>query len=109
MIGVSLGATGGSEWVALLCAIVFHQMFEGLGLGTRIAELVWPTHDALRKVVMGVAFALITPIGVAIGIGVHKSYNPNSVVCCLWRGIDSFTDESQSYSLRWLPSESWML
>ncbi|KAK7047150.1 hypothetical protein VNI00_006815 [Paramarasmius palmivorus] len=87
MIGVSLGATGGSEWVALLCAIVFHQMFEGLGLGTRIAELVWPTHDALRKVFMGVAFALITPIGVAIGIGVHKSYNPNSVSALASIGI----------------------
>ena len=28
MIGVTLGATGGTEWVPLLCAIVFHQFFE---------------------------------------------------------------------------------
>ncbi|KAL0069236.1 hypothetical protein AAF712_003599 [Marasmius tenuissimus] len=79
MIGVSLGATGGSEWIPLLCAIVFHQMFEGLGLGSRIAELTFPAHGAWKKWVMGILFAIITPVGVAIGVGVHESYNPNSV------------------------------
>jgi len=30
MIGVTLGATGGSGWTTLLIVIVFHQFFEGL-------------------------------------------------------------------------------
>ncbi|KAL0575218.1 hypothetical protein V5O48_006757 [Marasmius crinis-equi] len=87
MIGVSLGATGGSEWIPLLCAIVFHQMFEGLGLGSRIAELSFPAHAGWRKWVMGFLFAVITPAGVAIGVGVHESYNPNSVSALVAIGV----------------------
>ncbi|KAF9269664.1 ZIP zinc/iron transport family [Marasmius fiardii PR-910] len=79
MIGVSLGATGGSQWIPLLCAIVFHQLFEGLGLGSRISELTFSPRRGWNKFLMGLAFSVITPIGVAIGVGVHESYDPNSV------------------------------
>lgn len=40
-IGLSL-AVSGSEFTSLYIVLVFHQMFEGLGLGTRIAVAPWP-------------------------------------------------------------------
>ncbi|GAA5824440.1 hypothetical protein JCM11251_000422 [Rhodosporidiobolus azoricus] len=87
MIGVSLGASGGSQWVPLFCAIIFHQMFEGLALGSRIGQLIFAPGKGWRRWVMGGAFTLITPIGVAIGIGVHSAYNPNSGAALLSIGV----------------------
>ena len=56
--------------------IIFHQAFEGLALGSRIAEL---TETSMRaKLLMSTAFALITPIGMAIGIGVIDEFNGNA-------------------------------
>ncbi|KAM0792687.1 hypothetical protein ACM66B_002467 [Microbotryomycetes sp. NB124-2] len=87
MIGVSLGASGGSQWVPLFIAIVWHQLFEGLALGSRIALLEWSVGQGYKKWIMAGAFGLITPIGVAIGIGVHSSYNPNSGAALLSIGV----------------------
>ncbi|GJN93491.1 hypothetical protein Rhopal_006548-T1 [Rhodotorula paludigena] len=87
MIGVSLGASGGSQWVPLFCAIIFHQLFEGLALGSRIGQLVWPASAWWKKWVMATVFTLITPVGIAIGIGVHQSYNPNSGAALLSIGV----------------------
>ncbi|KAK4046855.1 hypothetical protein OIV83_005751 [Microbotryomycetes sp. JL201] len=113
MIGVSLGASGGSQWIPLFIAIVWHQLFEGLALGSRIALLEWPVGHGYKKWIMAGAFGVrmllkervgkmltegaenfldagqqfITPIGVAIGIGVHSSYNPNSGAALLSIGV----------------------
>ncbi|TNY21115.1 Zip-domain-containing protein, partial [Rhodotorula diobovata] len=87
MIGVSLGASGGSQWVPLFIAVVFHQMFEGLALGSRIGQLVWTDGRGWKRWVMAGTFGLITPIGVAIGIGVHSAYNPNSGAALLSIGV----------------------
>ena len=105
IIGVSLGATGGSEWVPLFCAIVFHQFFEmshclcrccagltylflhGLALGSRIGLLVFETGSKLRKLIMALAFSLITPIGISIGVGVHQSFNVNERATVLSIGV----------------------
>ncbi|GAA5896588.1 hypothetical protein JCM8208_004240 [Rhodotorula glutinis] len=87
MIGVSLGASGGSQWIPLFIAVVFHQLFEGLALGSRIAQLVWGNGKGWKKWAMAGAFGFITPIGIAIGIGVHSMYNPNSGAALLSIGI----------------------
>ncbi|BGP17101.1 hypothetical protein JCM10213_003880 [Rhodosporidiobolus nylandii] len=87
MIGISLGASGGSQWTPLFIAVVFHQMFEGLSLGSRIGQLVFPAGKGYRKYIMAAAFGLITPVGIAIGIGLHGSWNPNSGAALLSIGI----------------------
>jgi len=51
-------------------------MFEGLALGTRIAALKSST-SFLTKVLMAGVFTLITPIGMAIGVGVLQHFNGN--------------------------------
>lgn len=87
MIGVSLGATGGDQWLPLFIAIIFHQFFEGLALGARICALSWLPRHWWRKWAMAAAFGAITPIGIAIGISLHASYNPNSVTALLTTGV----------------------
>lgn len=76
LIGITLVVAGDSFYRTLLVVIIFHQMFEGLALGARIAMIpstrLWP-----GKILMGLAFALITPLGMAIGIGVLNQFNGN--------------------------------
>lgn len=69
-IGVSLGVAS-EEFVSLLIALCFHQFFEGLGLGAMIARVNFK-YCGLAYL-NGLAFALTTPVGVAIGIGIQYS------------------------------------
>ena len=113
VIGLTLVVAGDSFFITLFIVILFHQLFEGLALGTRIASLrsapkssdlpitettVHPKSDTsgaaadsasegtveegssvsfAKKMLMALAFALITPLGMAIGIGVLKQFNGN--------------------------------
>jgi zinc transporter 1/2/3 len=75
LIGITLVVAGDSFYKTLLVVLVFHQFFEGLALGARIATL--PGSIFPSKAIMAAAFALITPIGMAIGLGVLHSFNGN--------------------------------
>ncbi|KAG9199209.1 hypothetical protein G6514_008956 [Epicoccum nigrum] len=77
LIGITLVVAGDSFFITLFVVILFHQMFEGIALGTCIAELPKVAASTLQKCIMGGTFALITPIGMAIGIGVLNSFNGN--------------------------------
>jgi zinc transporter 1/2/3 len=63
-----------SGFITLFIVIVFHQIFEGFALGVRIAMI---PSSFRHKAVLGGAFAITTPIGMAIGIGVLSSFNGN--------------------------------
>ncbi|CAZ81315.1 unnamed protein product [Tuber melanosporum] len=76
LIGITLVVAGDSGFITLFIVIIFHQMFEGLALGARIASLPDDT-KLLPKLLMAAAFAAITPIGMAIGIGVRNEFNGN--------------------------------
>lgn len=79
LIGITLAinpdGTGSGGFITLFIVILFHQIFEGIALGTGIAQLesvsIW------TKLLMGAAFAVTTPIGMAIGIGVLNQFNGN--------------------------------
>ncbi|RMZ73595.1 zinc iron transporter [Pyrenophora seminiperda CCB06] len=77
LIGITLVVAGDSFFLTLFVVILFHQLFEGIALGTCIAELPPLAASTLQKMLMGGAFALITPIGMAIGIGVLNRFNGN--------------------------------
>lgn len=85
-VGISL-AVAGDEFVSLYIVLVFHQMFEGLGLGTRIATANWPAKYKYTPWIMALAYTLTTPIAIAIGLGVRESYPPNSSRALLTNGI----------------------
>jgi zinc transporter 1/2/3 len=74
LIGLVLVVAGDSGFITLFIVILFHQIFEGFALGSRIAM----TQVALlHKMILGGAFAVTTPIGMAIGIGVMSKFNGN--------------------------------
>lgn len=84
-VGLSL-AIAGNEFKALYVAIAFHQMFEGLGLGTRFAMTPWPKDKQYIPWVLALAYSLTTPIAIAIGLGVRNSYPPGSRVALITTG-----------------------
>lgn len=77
MIGITLVVASDSSFITLFIVIVFHQMFEGIALGACIAGLPNAAASTLQKCIMGGIFTLITPIGMAIGIGVLQKFNGN--------------------------------
>ncbi|KAG0331012.1 high-affinity Zn(2+) transporter zrt1, partial [Podila horticola] len=84
-IGIALGVLAGSEFLAMTIAICFHQFFEGVALGARIADLTFTRR--LVPFLLVLAFALVTPLGVAIGMGMRTSYKANSVENLIVMGV----------------------
>ena len=107
---------GDQFFITLFVVIMFHQMFEGIALGTRIAAIgagehshihpgtesaqstasgadksvqpsgeessvssssVTLTFSLKKKLALASIFAFVTPIGMAIGIGVLNQFNGN--------------------------------
>jgi zinc transporter 1/2/3 len=85
LIGLTLVVSSDRFFRTLLIVIVFHQFFEGLALGARIALL--PGKIFPSKFLMCIAFTLITPIGMAIGLGVLNSFNGNNPSTVLTFGV----------------------
>jgi zinc transporter 1/2/3 len=118
VIGLTLVVAGDEYFLTLFVVILFHQMFEGIALGSRIATIGTAadthgvaaprsshdtssaqdsdkappaaatetisndemTHVGLtmkKKLGLASLFAFITPIGMAIGIGVLQKFNGN--------------------------------
>ncbi len=73
-------------FIILLVAILFHQMFEGLGLGSRIAAVPYK-RGSVRPWVLVFAFGTTAPIGQAIGLMVRNSYDPNSAFGLITVGV----------------------
>lgn len=85
-IGLTL-AVSGAEFVTLYIVLVFHQTFEGLGLGSRLATIPWPRSKRFTPYILGIAFGLSTPIAIAIGLGVRKSYPPEGRTTLIVNGV----------------------
>lgn len=84
-VGMTVSLTN-NGFIVLLIAILFHQMFEGLGLGSRIADVPYPKRS-IRPWVLIVAFGTTAPIGQAIGILARGSYDPDSAFGLIIVGI----------------------
>ncbi|KAF9602282.1 hypothetical protein IFM89_026399 [Coptis chinensis] len=85
IIGISLGASESSSTMKpLLIALCFHQFFEGMGLGGCISEAKFKVRSIA---VMATFFALTTPIGIAIGIGITNVYKENSQTALVVEGV----------------------
>jgi zinc transporter 1/2/3 len=85
-IGLTL-AVAGDEFTTLYIVLVFHQMFEGLGLGARLADVPWPKSKRWTPYLLGLSYGLSTPIAIAIGLGVRQSFAPESTNTLLINGI----------------------
>lgn len=85
-VGLTL-ACSGDEFVSLYIVICFHQMFEGLGLGTRVACVDWPRSKRWTPWLLCLGYSISTPIAIAIGIGVRDSYPPGSRRALITNGV----------------------
>ncbi|KAJ1950168.1 hypothetical protein EC988_004488 [Linderina pennispora] len=87
IVGMTLAVTGGGEFKTLLAAISFHQFFEGLALGTRISALTFERHAVMFALLNALVFALTTPFGQALGIGIRETFAPRSPTTLLTMGV----------------------
>ncbi|KAI1160878.1 ZIP zinc/iron transport family [Nemania serpens] len=85
-IGLTL-AVAGDEFNVLYVVLVFHQTFEGLGLGSRLASAQWPQSKAWLPYLLGLGYAISTPISIAIGLGIRSTLQPGSPNALLINGI----------------------
>jgi zinc transporter 1/2/3 len=78
IIGITLGTTDTDSFNTLFIALIFHQFFEGIALGTRVNDLNCKSWK--KPVFMGLLFVCMTPIGIAIGIGIRSTINPRASI-----------------------------
>ncbi len=85
-IGLTL-AVAGEEFRTLYVVLVFHQTFEGLGLGSRLAVTPWPKNRSWTPYILALAYGLTTPIAIAIGLGVRESYPSGGKATLIVNGV----------------------
>ncbi|KAJ5608832.1 Zinc/iron permease fungal/plant [Penicillium herquei] len=85
-IGLTLAVTG-SGFITLYVVLIFHQTFEGLGLGSRLAQIPWPKAKRFTPYWLGLGFGLSTPIAIAVGLGVREVYPPDSAKTLIVTGV----------------------
>lgn len=84
IVGVDLGVGTGTEFKTLLAAMSFHQFFEGIAIsGSALGAI-----ESMKNVMaMNFAFAITTPIGIAIGMAIHTTYSSTSTTALWVQGI----------------------
>lgn len=85
IIGLNLG-TVGKEFKTLYPVIVFHQSFEGLGIGARMSAIPFPPGSYLPWILC-LAYGLTTPISIAIGLGFRNTYSAGSFTASVVSGV----------------------
>ncbi|KAK4574333.1 low-affinity Zn(2+) transporter zrt2 [Recurvomyces mirabilis] len=85
-IGLTL-AVAGAEFTTLYVVLAFHQTFEGLALGTRLASIKWPSSSRWTPYVLGFCYALSTPIAIAVGLGIRTHFAPGSQTTLIVNGV----------------------
>lgn len=61
-------------------------MFEGLGLGSRLAFLSLPPRYKWVPYAAGLFYSCMTPLGIAVGLGIRTTYNPESTTASIVSG-----------------------
>ncbi|KAG2338683.1 ZIP-like iron-zinc transporter [Suillus weaverae] len=85
LIGLTLAVD--ANFITLFVVIVFHQTFEGLGIGTRLAYLQLPPKYNYVAICGALLYGITTPIGIAVGLGVQNTYNPGSTTASIVSGV----------------------
>lgn len=86
LIGIGLGVTSGEKGpvVALIIALTFHQMMEGISLGSVVAASRFPL---FKSVCMILCYAITTPLGVTVGIAVSSTYDETTLTARAVQGV----------------------
>lgn len=86
IIGLNLG-TAGSEFNTLYPVLVFHQSFEGLGIGARMSAIPFPKRLEWSQWALCAGYGLTTPIAIAIGLGLRTTYDSGSFTANVISGV----------------------
>jgi len=84
LIGMTLAVD--QQFKTLFVVLIFHQSFEGLGLGSRLAFMKLPPKYNYVPIIGALLYGITTPIGIAIGLGIKSTYNPNSTTASIVSG-----------------------
>ncbi|KAK0501471.1 Zinc/iron permease [Armillaria luteobubalina] len=84
LIGLTLAVD--PDFKVLFVVLIFHQTFEGLGVGSRLAYLDLPPKYRWAPYAGAALYGLTTPIGIAAGLGVRTTYNPGSTTASIVSG-----------------------
>ncbi|CCG84037.1 protein of unknown function [Taphrina deformans PYCC 5710] len=87
IIGLNLAVSGWDDFKVLYIVIIFHQSFEGLGIGARMSMIPFPRHLKMMPWLLCAAYGLTTPLAIAIGLGVRTAYNPESFTASIVSGV----------------------
>ena len=86
IIGLNLG-TAGNEFATLYPVLVFHQSFEGLGIGARLSAIPIPRRLSWLPWALCAGYGLTTPVAIAIGLGLRTTYNGGSYTANVVSGV----------------------
>ncbi|OAQ98659.1 hypothetical protein LLEC1_02614 [Akanthomyces lecanii] len=86
-IGLNLGVAGADDFKTLFPVLVFHQSFEGLGIGARLSAIPFPSRLSWGPWVLCAAYGLTTPIAIAIGLGLRTTYDNSSFTANVVNGL----------------------
>lgn len=86
IIGMNLGVAA-EEFATLYIVLVFHQSFEGLGIGARLSSIPFPKPYSWAPYALCLAYGLTTPASIAIGLGLRTSYDPGSFTASVVSGV----------------------
>jgi zinc transporter 1/2/3 len=98
---MTLTLSSPDEFTTLFIVIIFHrtslaadggatdraEMFEGLGLGTRLAFLQLSPSWSWAPLFGAVVYAIITPLGMAIGLGTRQTVSMSSATASITSGV----------------------
>lgn len=87
IIGLNLGVVDSSSFTTLYPVLVFHQSFEGLGIGARLSSISFPCSKAWMPWALCALYGLTTPVAIAIGLGVRTTYVPESRTSLIVQGV----------------------
>ncbi|GAA5835573.1 hypothetical protein JCM3766R1_006451 [Sporobolomyces carnicolor] len=85
IIGLTLAVN--AEFVPLFCVLIFHQTFEGIGLGSRLSSLPLPSSLSWVPIFGALLYSCVTPVAIAIGLGIRTVYNPESMTSSIVSGV----------------------
>jgi zinc transporter 1/2/3 len=86
IIGLNLGVVG-AEFTTLYPVLVFHQSFEGLGIGARLSAIAFPRRLNWMPWALCAAYGLTTPVSIAIGLGLRTTYSSGSFTANVVSGV----------------------
>lgn len=87
IIGLNLAVAGWEDFKVLYIVIIFHQAFEGLGIGARMSVIPFPKHLKNLPWLLCAAYGLTTPLAIAAGLGVRTTYEANSFTANVVSGV----------------------